>query len=278
MAQNQFSRTQMLLGRHSIETLKDSRIAVFGCGGVGSFAAEGLARSGVGSIDLFDDDNICLTNVNRQVMANIRNVGQDKVEAMKERIFLINPRCKVGMHKVFYGQDTYLSVDLSGYDYIIDAIDSISSKMLLVEQAGLVGVPIISSMGTGNKLDPTQFKVTQLANTRGCPMARTMRKELKRRGITRLKVVYSQEKPMTPDDHNGELNCKFNCICPPGAAAHCTIRRQVPGSISFVPSVAGMILAGEVIKDLCGVVNGNSTIPAHIPTPTTDQPSTLLGH
>lgn len=251
MAQNQFSRTQMLLGRDGIDNLKNSRVAVFGCGGVGSFAAEGLARSGVGSIALFDDDNICLTNVNRQVMATIRNVGQDKVEAMKERIFLINPRCQVSMNKVFYGKDNFLDIDLSAYDYIIDAIDSISSKMLLVEQANKAGVAVISCMGTGNKLDPTKFEVTDLSKTIICPMARTMRKELKRRGIHKLKVVYSKEKPLVPDDHNGELDCKHNCICPPGAAAHCTIRRQVPGSVSFVPSVAGMILAGEVIKDLC---------------------------
>ena len=264
MAQNQFSRTQMLLGRSGLNILEGSRVAVFGCGGVGSYAAEGLARSGVGAIDLFDDDNICLTNVNRQVMANIRNVGQDKIEAMRERILLINPRCEVGLHKVFYGKDTYQDIDLSGYDYIIDAIDTISAKMLLVEQAAVVRVPIISSMGTGNKLDPTQFKVTDLSKTRGCPMARTMRKELKRRGITKLKVVFSQEKPMVPDDNDGELNCKFNCICPADATAHCTVRRQVPGSVSFVPSVAGMILASEAIKDICGIVNGNTTVAAHV--------------
>ena len=253
MAQNQFSRTQMLLGREGINQLKNSRVAVFGCGGVGSFAAEGLARAGVGQIALFDDDNICLTNVNRQVMATIRNVGQDKVEAMKERIFLINPRCQVSLHKVFYGKETASDIDLTSYDYVIDAIDSLSSKMLLVEQAQAAGVPVISCMGTGNKLDPTAFEVTCLSKTLVCPMARTMRKELKRRGITQLKVVYSKEKPMVPDDHNGELDCKHNCICPPGAAAHCTIRRQVPGSVSFVPSVAGMIIAGEVIKALCGI-------------------------
>jgi tRNA A37 threonylcarbamoyladenosine dehydratase len=251
--QNQFSRTQMLLGKQGIEKLQNSKVAVFGIGGVGGFAVEGLARSGVGHLALFDDDNICLTNVNRQVMATVRNVGDDKVDVMKRRIIEINPRAKVDANRIFYGKETKDAVDLSQYDYIIDAVDTVTAKLMLVEGGIACGVPVISCMGTGNKLDPTKLQVTDIYKTSICPLAKVMRRELKRRGVKKLKVVYSPEMPLVPDDNDGELNCKFNCICPPDAAAHCVERRQVPGSVAFVPSVAGMILAGEVIKDICGV-------------------------
>ena len=245
---DQFSRTQMLLGKEGMERLFRSHVAIFGIGGVGSFSAEGLARSGIGQISLFDDDNICLTNVNRQVMATTRNTGSNKVDEMKLRIMDINPGAKVQGHLCFYDKDT--NIDLTQYDYIIDAVDTISSKLLLVERAAKSNVPIISCMGTGNKLDPTQFIVSDIFKTKVCPLAKIMRKELRRLGINRLKVVYSTEQPIKPNDCQGELNCKYNCICPQGAAKHCVVRRQIPGSVSFVPSVAGMILAGEVIKNL----------------------------
>lgn len=255
--QDQFSRTKMLLGDNGMTALKNAKVAVFGIGGVGGFAAEGLARSGVFNISLFDDDSICLTNVNRQVIATSRNVGKDKVEVMKLRIKEINPRSNVDANIMFYGNNTKQSIDMAGYDYVIDAVDTVSSKITIVQEAISASVPVISCMGTGNKLNPTQLKVGDIFKTSVCPLARVMRKELKQRRIQKLKVVYSEEAPLTPDDHGGELNCKFNCICPPGAAAHCVKRRQVPGSVAFVPSVAGMILASEVIKDICGI---NSTI------------------
>ncbi|MCL1996496.1 MAG: tRNA threonylcarbamoyladenosine dehydratase [Defluviitaleaceae bacterium] len=245
---DQFSRTQMLFGKEGMKRLFCSHVAVFGVGGVGGFAIEGLARSGVGKISIFDDDNICLTNINRQIMATSQNVGNNKVDEMKLRVMSINPKATVNAHLCFYDKDTH--VDLTQYDYIIDAVDTVSSKLLLVERAKDCAVPIISCMGTGNKLDPTRFLVADIFETKICPLAKVMRKELRRRGIKELKVVYSQELPMEPDDNQGELSCKRNCICPQGAAAHCTFRRQVPGSVSFVPSVAGMILAGEVIKQI----------------------------
>lgn len=249
---NQFSRTQMLLGKEGIDLLLSSSVAVFGIGGVGGFAAEGLARSGIGELHLFDDDNICLTNVNRQVIATSKNVGQNKVDIMAERIKQINPRAKVEANRCFYDKNTRECINFDDFDYILDAVDTVSSKILLVEEALKANVPIISCMGTGNKLDPTQFKVADIFSTSICPLAKVMRKELKDRGIKRLKVVYSKEVALKPDDHDGALNCKFNCICPPGGAKHCVKRRQIPGSVVFVPSVAGMIMAGEVVKELCG--------------------------
>ena len=251
--QNQFSRTQLLLGKEGISRLQNAKVAIFGIGGVGGFAAEGLARSGVGHLTLVDDDNICLTNVNRQVMATARNVGQDKVDVMKRRIIEINPVAKVDAIRMFYGNDTKDSVDLAQFDYIIDAVDTVTAKLLLIEGGLAVGVPVISCMGTGNKLDPTQLEVTDIYKTSICPLAKVMRRELKRRGVKKLKVVASKEVPLVPDDNEGELSCKNNCICPGDAALHCVKRRQVPGSVAFVPSVAGMILAGEVVKDIVGV-------------------------
>lgn len=246
---NQFSRTELLLGKEAMEKLVQSRVAVFGIGGVGSYTAEALVRSGVGAIDLIDDDTVCLTNINRQLIATRSTVGKLKVGVMKDRLLDINPQVNVIIHQCFFNAESADLFDFSQYSYIVDAIDTVSSKLLLVECAEDVNVPIISCMGAGNKLDPTMFEVDDIYNTSVCPLAKVMRCELRRRGVKKLKVVYSKEKVRPPlEDTNN--NCKNNCICPPGTKRKCTIRRQVPGSISFVPSVAGLILAGEVIKDI----------------------------
>ena len=246
---NEFSRTELLLGAEGMDKLKKARVAVFGIGGVGSFAAEALIRSGIGAVDLFDDDKVCLTNINRQLIATRKTVGKKKVEIMKERALEINPAVKVEAHETFYGADNADDFDLSVYDYIIDAIDTVSSKLVLIQRAKEKNISIISCMGAGNKLDPTKFEVADISKTSVCPLAKVVRTELRRRGIKNLKVVYSKETPVAPveDDDN---SCKSICICPPDTKRKCTVKRQVPGSIAFVPSVAGLILAGEVIKDL----------------------------
>ena len=249
---NQFSRTELLLGKDSMEKLKNARVAVFGIGGVGGYTVEALARSGVGSIDLIDDDKVCLTNINRQIIASLKTVGKYKVEVMKERILDMNPKAQVTAHQCFYSAETADQFDFSNYDYIVDAIDTVSAKIELVLRAQEKNVPIISCMGAGNKLDPTRFEVTDIYKTSVCPLAKVMRKELKVRGVKKLKVVYSQETVRKPLE-DMSLNCKTNCICPPGSEGRCTMKRQIPGSISFVPSVAGLILAGEVIKDITGI-------------------------
>lgn len=249
---NEFSRTELLLGSAAMEKLKSSRVAVFGLGGVGSFAAEALVRSGIGAFDLIDDDIICVTNINRQLLATHKTIGQKKVDAMKNRILEINPSCAVRIHECFYAADNADGFPLAEYDYIIDAIDTVTCKLLLVERAKQADVPIISCMGAGNKLDPTKFEVADISKTSICPLARIMRKELRRRGIKSLKVVYSKE-DITEPMETEELSCKYNCVCPPGTTRSCSSRRQVPGSISFVPPVAGFILASEVIKDLIKV-------------------------
>ena len=246
---NQFSRTELLLGKEAMEKLADARVAVFGIGGVGGFAVEALVRSGVGALDLIDDDRVCLTNLNRQLHATRKTVGRFKVEVAAERIAEINPNAVVKTYQTFYTPETADQFDFTQYDYIIDAIDTVTGKIALVVNADKAGVPIISSMGAGNKLDPTAFEVADIYKTSVCPLARVMRKELKRRGIKKLKVVYSKEEPMTPIEDMA-ISCRSNCICPPGTARKCTQRRQVPGSNAFVPSVVGLIIAGEVIKDL----------------------------
>lgn len=232
---NEFSRTALLIGADGMEKLKKARVAVFGIGGVGGYAVEALARSGVGALDLIDSDVISLTNINRQIIALHSTVGQPKVEVAAARVRDINPDCTVRVHRVFYGADTAEDFDFSAYDYIIDAIDTVTGKLALVMQANAAGTPIISSMGTGNKLDPTAFEVADLSKTQFCPLARIMRKELRKRGVTHLKVVYSKEEAITPMGECEEPS--------PG-------RRSIPGSAAFVPSVAGLILAGEVIKDI----------------------------
>lgn len=245
---NEFSRTELLLGTDGMKRLEQARVAVFGIGGVGTFAVEALARSGVGALDLFDDDKICPTNINRQLIATQKTIGKKKVEVMRDRVLEINPAAKVAIHETFYGADNADQFDLELYDYIIDAIDTVSSKLVLVERALEKNVPIISCMGAGNKLDPTKLEVADLSKTSMCPLAKVMRSELRKRGIKHLKVVYSKEPPMTPIE-DMPVNCKAPCICPPGTKR----KRQAPGSIAFVPSVAGLILAGEVIKELAGI-------------------------
>ncbi len=246
---NQFSRTELLLGKESIEKLNKSRVAVFGIGGVGGYAVEALARSGVGTLDLIDDDKICLTNINRQIYAVHSTIGQYKVDVAKERIFDICPDIKVNTHKCFFMPDTANDFDFTEYDYVIDAIDTVTGKLEIIKRAKSVKVPVISAMGAGNKLEPTAFRVADIFETKVCPLARVMRQELRKAGIKDLKVVYSEEEPIRPID-DMEISCRNHCICPPGTARKCTIRRDIPGSNAFVPSVAGLIIAGEVIKDL----------------------------
>ena len=246
---NQFSRTELIFGKVAMSKLFDAKIAVFGIGGVGGYAVEALARSGIGTMDLFDDDKICLTNINRQIHALRSNIGQYKVDVAKERIKEIKPDATVGAHKVFYVPESSLQVDLSQYDYVIDAIDTVSGKIELVVRAAECGVPIICSMGAGNKVDATAFEVADIYSTSVCPLAKVMRHELRRRGIDKLKVVYSRELPIAPKE-DMLTGCKTNCICPAGTERKCSQRRQIPGSNAFVPSVVGLIIAGEVIKDL----------------------------
>ena len=248
---NQFSRTQLLFGAEGMEKLYQARVAVFGIGGVGGYTVEALVRSGVGTLDIIDDDRVCLTNVNRQIFATRKTVGQYKVDVAEARILEINPDAVVHKYKTFYGPQTAEQFDFSQYDYVEDAIDTVTGKLQLVEQAEKAGVPIISSMGAGNKVDPTAFEVADIYETSVCPLARVMRRELKKRGIKKLKVVYSKEPAITPID-DMTISCRTHCICPPGTARKCTQRRQVPGSNAFVPSVVGLIIAGEVIKDLSG--------------------------
>jgi tRNA A37 threonylcarbamoyladenosine dehydratase len=248
---NEFSRTQLLLGKDAMERLKNATVAVFGVGGVGTYAAEALARAGVGNLVLVADDRVCLTNINRQLIATHSTVGRKKVEVMKERILDINPRCNVEARESFYSADTAGDFELTLWDYIIDAIDTVSSKLVLIEEASFAGVPVISCMGAGNKLDPTRLEVADIYETSMCPLARVMRRELRARGIKSLKVVYSKEGAMGPAETE-ELSCKLHCVCPPGTTRKCTVRRQVPGSVSFVPSAAGLILASVVVRDLVG--------------------------
>jgi tRNA A37 threonylcarbamoyladenosine dehydratase len=238
-----------LLGKEAMDKLAKSRVAVFGIGGVGGYTVEALIRSGVGAVDLIDDDKICLTNINRQIFATRKTVGQYKVDVAKERMLEINPDAKVTTYKTFYSKDTAQEFDFTEYDYIVDAIDTVSAKIQLVLNAKEANTPIISSMGAGNKMDATAFQVADIYDTSVCPLARVMRYELRKRKVNKLKVVYSQEKPLTPIDDMA-ISCKTHCICPPGTARKCTQRRQVPGSNAFVPSVVGLIIAGEVIKDI----------------------------
>ena len=248
---NQFSRTELLFGKEAMARLAGARVAVFGIGGVGGYACEALVRSGVGAIDLVDDDRVCLTNLNRQLIATRKTVGRLKTEVMAERILEINPNVQVTKHTCFFLPENAGDFDFAGYDYVIDAVDTVSAKLALVEQCAKTHTPIISCMGAGNKLDPTAFRVADIYQTRVDPLARVMRRELKKRGIRKLKVVYSEEPPIRPLEDMA-ISCRSHCICPPGTQRHCTDRRDIPGSNAFVPSVAGLILAGEVIKDLAG--------------------------
>ena len=232
----QFSRTEILLGKEAVSKLQKARVAVFGVGGVGGYTVEALARCGVGSLDLIDSDTVSISNINRQILATHSTVGMLKVEAAKARVLDINPECNVRVYPIFYLPETAEQFDFTQYDYIVDCIDTVTGKLQLVERAVAAGTPIICSMGTGNKLDPAAFQVSDISKTSMCPLARIMRKELKKRGISHLKVVYSQEEALTPDVDPEELAR--------------TGKRQIPGSVAFVPGAAGLILAGEVVKDL----------------------------
>jgi tRNA A37 threonylcarbamoyladenosine dehydratase len=250
---NQFSRTELIFGNEAMEKIFNSRVAIFGIGGVGGFTAEALARSGVGTLDLIDDDKVCLTNLNRQIFATRSTIGKFKVDVAQERLLDINPKMTINTYKTFYMPETSAEFDFSKYDYVVDAIDTVKGKIELVCKANETKTPIICSMGAGNKINPADFKVADIYKTKVCPLARVMRTELKKRHIRKLKVVYSEEPPLKPTDT--ENSCSHNCICPPGTKRKCTVRNQIPGSTAFVPSVVGLIIAGEVIKDLTGLKN-----------------------
>ena len=237
-----FSRTKLILGEEAMARLAQSRVAVFGLGGVGGYVVEALARCGVGALDLVDHDLISASNLNRQILATRETVGLPKAEAAAARVRSINPACTLRVHRCFFLPDTAADFDFSQFDYVVDAIDTVTGKLLIVQQAQRCGVPVISSMGTGNKLDPTAFRVADISRTAVCPLARILRKELKKRGVEHLKVVYSREKPLPHAPGN---------LPEPEAG-----RRDVPGSVSFVPAVAGLILAGEVVRDLTGCQPG----------------------
>lgn len=251
----QFSRTELLLGKGAIERLSRARVAVFGVGGVGGYVVEALVRSGIGAIDLIDSDTVALSNLNRQIIATRKTVGQYKVDVMKARILDINPDCKVKAHRCFYLPETQEQFDFRVYDYVVDAVDTVTAKIALVMQAKEVGTPIISSMGAGNKLNPAEFEVTDIYQTSVCPLAKVMRRELKKRGVKKLKVVYSREQPIMPPAQENAMCPLDTDTAPEKGAEHrmereSSPRRSTPGSVAFVPSVAGLIIASEVIKDL----------------------------
>ena len=268
---DEFSRTELLIGKSALDHLHRCKVAVFGLGGVGSYTVEALARAGVGHFVLIDDDKVCLTNINRQLLATHRTLGQYKVDVMRERILDINPHAVVETHPVFFLPDTAPDLIQPDLDYLVDAIDTVSAKIELVLRASQLGIPMISCMGAGNKMDPTRFQVDDIFRTTVDPLCKVMRKELKKRGITALKVVYSTEEPMETDtsgnsasesspaqndaaDGAATPSCRSECICPPGTVRKCTHRRRIPGSMSFVPSVAGLIMAGVVVRDLIAQV------------------------
>lgn len=248
----QFSRTELLFGKEAMDKLAGSKVAVFGIGGVGGYVCEALVRSGVGAFDLIDDDKVCLTNLNRQIIATRSTVGKYKTDVMRDRMLDINPNVEVEVHKCFFLPENADDFPWDSYDYIVDAVDTVTAKIALVMKCKEKNIPIISSMGAGNKLDGSQFKVADIYKTKVCPLAKVMRRELKKRGVKKLKVVYSEEIPTRPIEDMA-ISCRNNCICPPGAEHKCTERRDIPGSVAFVPSVAGLIIAGEVAKDLIRV-------------------------
>lgn len=249
MIEHAFSRTELLIGEESLSKLKESKVVVCGIGGVGSFSVEALARAGVGNLILVDNDTICLTNINRQIHANFDTVNKSKVEVMKKRVLKINPNCNVSIYQTFIKEDNISDVIAEDADYVIDAIDTVSSKISLIIWCQNKGIKIISSMGTGNKLDPTQFKIADIYETKVCPLAKVMRYELRKRKVKKLKVLYSEEIPIKPKLEE-VITCEEVCVSSIDSSRKCTSKRQIPGSISFVPPVAGMILGGEVIKDL----------------------------
>lgn len=249
---NQFSRTELLIGKEALERLFKAHVAVFGIGGVGGYVVEALVRSGIGNFDLIDDDKVCLTNLNRQIIATRDTIGRHKVEVMRERILSINPDAEVTTHRCFYLPENAQDFDFSSYDYVVDAVDTVTAKLEIVMRAKESNIPVISCMGVGNKLNPTQLEIADIYKTSVCPLAKVMRRELRKRGVDKLKVLYSKEEPITPLD-DSEDTCREHCVCPPGTTRKCTQRRAIPGSISFVPSAAGLIIASEVVKDLAGI-------------------------
>lgn len=256
---NQFSRTQLLIGEAAINKLQKSRVAVFGIGGVGGYVCEALVRSGVGAFDLVDDDKVCLTNLNRQIIATRKTVGRYKADVMKERMLDINPDVDVRIHRCFFLPENADDFPFDEYDYVVDAVDTVTAKIELILRAKAHNVPIISAMGAGNKLDPGRFKIADIYQTSVCPLARVMRRELKKRHVKNLKVVYSDEQPIRPLE-DMSISCRTGCICPPGAQHKCTERRDIPGSTAFVPAVAGLMIAGEIVKDLSKTVQDNGDI------------------
>ena len=249
---NQFSRTQLLIGADAIKKLSESRVAVFGIGGVGGYVCEALVRSGVGHFDLIDDDKVCLTNLNRQILATRKTVGKYKAEVMAERMLEINPDADIRIHKCFFLPENADDFPFDEYDYVIDAVDTVTAKLELIMRCKEKNVPVISAMGAGNKLDAGRMKIADIYDTSVCPLARVMRHELRKRGVKELKVVYSDEQPIRPLE-DMSISCRSHCICPPGAQHKCTERRDIPGSTAFVPAVAGLLIAGEAVKDLTAV-------------------------
>ena len=248
MAQHSLSRTELLIGEEALNKLKKSKVMIFGIGGVGSFTVEALVRSGVSNLILVDDDTVCLTNLNRQIHATYETISKNKVDVMKQRILSINKNCQVETKQIFVKPEDLEKIIPNDVDYVVDAIDTVSSKIALAVYCEKKGINLISSMGTGNKLNPSEFKVSDIYKTKVCPLAKVMRYELKKRGVKKLKVVYSEEIPRKPKEDD-VVTCKTGCVCT-GGTKKCTAKRQIPGSISFVPSVVGMIIAGEVVKDI----------------------------
>lgn len=246
---NQFTRTKLILGEQSMETLQKARVAVFGVGGVGGYVCEALVRSGIGAFDLIDNDKVCMSNINRQIIATTKTVGRDKVEVMRERMLEINPEADIRIHKCFFLPENADSFPFSEYDYVVDAVDTVTAKIALVMKCKEAGVAIISSMGAGNKLEAAAFKVADIYKTRMCPLAKVMRHELKKRGVKKLKVVYSEEQPISVNALESSCDALTDNIAESDTAPK---KRVTPGSIAFVPSVCGLIIAGEVVKDITG--------------------------
>ena len=253
---NQFSRTQLVIGKENMEQLKNKVVCVFGIGGVGGNVCDALARSGVSHFVLVDDDKVCITNINRQLIANIKTIGEDKVDAMEKHLRSINPHITVEKRKCFYLPETADQFNFEEYDYVVDAIDTVTAKIDIIMRCKSSNVPIISALGCGNKIDPTKLEVTDIYKTSYDPLAKVLRRELRKRNIKSLKVVYSKEEVMRPLD-DLSISCRAHCVCPPGTIRHCTDRRDIPGSTAFVPPVAGIIIASEVVKDLINFDRNN---------------------
>ena len=249
--QNQFSRTQLLLGAEAMDKLKTAHVAIFGIGGVGGYVVEALARAGVGHFDLIDDDVVCLTNINRQIHATIKTVGHPKVEAGKERVLLINPHAEVETHQTFFLPDTKDQFDFTKWDYVVDAVDTVTAKLLIIEEAQKAGVPVISCMGCGNRLDPSKLEITDIYKTVKDPLSKVMRRELKKHGIKKCTVLYSTETALSPIE-DPEISCREHCVCPPNSPRSCNDRRAIPASSPFVPPAAGLMIASKVAMDLIG--------------------------